>query len=75
VAPDSLAITCRRIAEHFAECHACGLAGGEQADPDDLCATGRELLRSREGAEKSLILERVNGYESRQAIPGDSECG
>jgi hypothetical protein len=63
VAPESFAIFCRRTAEHFAECPACGLAGGEQADPDDLCVTGQQLLRSREKAEKSLILEGVNGYK------------
>jgi hypothetical protein len=62
VAPESFAITCRRIAEHFGECDACGLAGGEQADQGDLCATGRELFRSQEDAEKSLIFQGVNAY-------------
>ncbi|MFQ5962059.1 MAG: hypothetical protein ACE5MG_11750 [Candidatus Methylomirabilales bacterium] len=70
MAPESFAITCRHIAEHFAECHACGLAGGEQADPDDLCATGRALFCSREDAEKSLILEGVNGYNAQASTLG-----
>ncbi len=64
MAPESLAIACRRIAEHLADCPACSLAGGEQADPEDLCVTGHYLLRIWEDTERSLVLEGVNGYHA-----------
>lgn len=60
--PESLVLTCRRVAEHLAECPACNPAGGEQADPEDLCDTGQRLLRSREDIEKSRIFEGVDAY-------------
>lgn len=71
VAPELLAITCRLVADHFTECPACSLAGGEQADSEDLCVTGQQLLRNREDAEKSLILEGVNGYNAQVSMLGD----
>jgi hypothetical protein len=64
VAPELLAITCRLVADHFTECPACCLAGGEQADPEDLCVTGQQLLRNREDAEKSLVFKELQAYRA-----------
>ncbi|MBW8005298.1 MAG: hypothetical protein FVQ06_05865 [candidate division NC10 bacterium] len=64
MAPELLAITCRLVADHFTECPACSLAGGEQADPEDLCVTGQQLLRNREDAEKSLVFEGMQAYRA-----------
>lgn len=57
-----LETTSRRVADHFSDCHACSLAGGEQADPQDLCVTGQQLLHGWEQAERSWVLEGVNAY-------------
>jgi hypothetical protein len=51
-----LEVISRRVTDHLADCPVCGLAGGDQADPSDLCLTGGELLRTRDDAEKSCVL-------------------
>ena len=54
----------RRATDHWAECPICASAGGEQADPEDLCVTGQQLLRNREDAEKSLVFEGMQAYRA-----------
>lgn len=56
-----LEVISRRVTDHLADCPFCGLAGGEQADPSDLCLTGQELLRTRDHAEKSCVQASLQG--------------
>ena len=52
----------QRAAEHWAECSVCTGAGGEQADPCDLCVTGRSLLFTCEQADRTWLIERADAY-------------
>ncbi|MFQ5847366.1 MAG: hypothetical protein ACE5IQ_06770 [Candidatus Methylomirabilales bacterium] len=61
---DVLEVTSRRVADHFSDCSACHGAGGEQADPQDLCAAGQQLLQSREAAETGWILAGIDAYDA-----------
>ncbi|HET7853568.1 MAG TPA: hypothetical protein VFM04_03830 [Candidatus Methylomirabilis sp.] len=56
-----LEVISRRVTDHLVDCPFCGLAGGEQADPSDLCLTGQELLRTRDDAEKGCVLASMQG--------------
>ncbi|MEE8228840.1 MAG: hypothetical protein V3R69_03110 [candidate division NC10 bacterium] len=61
---DVLEVTSRRVADHFSDCSACSLAGCEQADPQDLCVTGQQLLHNWEEAEKSWVLAGMDTYSA-----------
>lgn len=56
-----LEVISRRVTDHFTDCPACSLVGGDQADPQDLCLTGQELLRTRDEAENSCVLASLEG--------------
>ncbi len=47
--PEKAYEKCRR---HWAICPTCKHAGGEAADPKDLCVIGRELTKQWENAER-----------------------
>jgi hypothetical protein len=52
----------QHAADHWAECPVCTSAGGEQADPYDLCVTGQDLLLTCEEAEKNWLLKSTDAY-------------
>lgn len=56
----------RRASAHWSRCFRCRRAGGEQADPRDLCPVGRQLRRLWDAAER-----RAGRHDARRGRAAD----